>query len=223
VATIHQVRVGEPGTPDKWYGEPLGADRWDQLVQQLLEAGPNRWIEMPGGAQGGRRFVRGITGDYTGPPEEAFRETFAVLAGKPVGVKYAYGVDDGADIDRLTQSAAAYSRPLTIRGKADDLERMVGSEVRVPAGKMLDRLDGMGLFVSDDPSLQWAVQYLRFDRLALEAGIPVSARSRGGRFASDLEAAVERSAHQNPTQARETLRDVHSRYRDDGQRSRPPR
>ena len=39
VAATHQVRVTELGAPDPWYHEPLGAERWDQLVEQLLEAG----------------------------------------------------------------------------------------------------------------------------------------------------------------------------------------
>ena len=39
VAAIHQVASADGGTPDAWYVEPVGADRWDQLVEQLREAG----------------------------------------------------------------------------------------------------------------------------------------------------------------------------------------
>jgi Ser/Thr protein kinase RdoA (MazF antagonist) len=39
VAAIHQIRVTDSGLFDAWYHEPVGADRWDQLVEQLLEAG----------------------------------------------------------------------------------------------------------------------------------------------------------------------------------------
>ncbi len=39
VAAIHQVPVTELGPLDPWYHEPVGADRWGQLVEQLLEAG----------------------------------------------------------------------------------------------------------------------------------------------------------------------------------------
>ncbi|MFG3577766.1 phosphotransferase enzyme family protein [Micromonospora chersina] len=38
VAAIHRVPVTEPGPLDPWYREPVGSDRWDQLVQQLVEA-----------------------------------------------------------------------------------------------------------------------------------------------------------------------------------------
>ena len=39
VAAIHQVSVTELGPPDPWYHEPVGAERWDQLVEQLRSAG----------------------------------------------------------------------------------------------------------------------------------------------------------------------------------------
>jgi len=39
VAAIHQVPVTELGRLDPWHHEPVGADRWDQLVEQLLGAG----------------------------------------------------------------------------------------------------------------------------------------------------------------------------------------
>jgi aminoglycoside phosphotransferase (APT) family kinase protein len=43
VATIHRVppsaSVADPGPLDPWYHEPVGADRWDDLVEQLSEAG----------------------------------------------------------------------------------------------------------------------------------------------------------------------------------------
>jgi len=41
VAGIHQVSVPgcSPGPLDSWYQEPVGADRWDQLVEQLCQAG----------------------------------------------------------------------------------------------------------------------------------------------------------------------------------------
>jgi Ser/Thr protein kinase RdoA (MazF antagonist) len=39
VAAVHQVAVADLGPLDPWYHEPVGADRWDQLVEQLLEAG----------------------------------------------------------------------------------------------------------------------------------------------------------------------------------------
>ena len=39
VAAIHRVPVTSPGPLDPWYHEPVGADRWDQLVGQLAAAG----------------------------------------------------------------------------------------------------------------------------------------------------------------------------------------
>jgi Ser/Thr protein kinase RdoA (MazF antagonist) len=39
VAAIHRVSVTDPSPLDPWYHEPLGAERWDHLVGQLLEAG----------------------------------------------------------------------------------------------------------------------------------------------------------------------------------------
>ena len=39
VAAIHCVSAADPGPPDPWYHEPIGAERWDQLAGQLLEAG----------------------------------------------------------------------------------------------------------------------------------------------------------------------------------------
>ena len=38
VAAIHRVQVSDLGAVDAWYHEPIGAQRWDQLVEQLLEA-----------------------------------------------------------------------------------------------------------------------------------------------------------------------------------------
>lgn len=39
VAAIHRVSATDPSPLDPWYHEPVGADRWDHLVEQLLEAG----------------------------------------------------------------------------------------------------------------------------------------------------------------------------------------
>ena len=39
VAAIHQVPVTELGASDPWHHEPVGADRWDELVEQLRSAG----------------------------------------------------------------------------------------------------------------------------------------------------------------------------------------
>jgi aminoglycoside phosphotransferase (APT) family kinase protein len=39
VAAIHRVSVTDPGPPHPWYHEPVGAERWDQLIGQLAEAG----------------------------------------------------------------------------------------------------------------------------------------------------------------------------------------
>jgi aminoglycoside phosphotransferase (APT) family kinase protein len=40
VAAVHGVRVDDPsGTLDPWYREPVGAARWDRLVEQLRAAG----------------------------------------------------------------------------------------------------------------------------------------------------------------------------------------
>ena len=39
VAAIHRLPIVDLGPLDAWYREPVGADRWDQLVEQLLEAG----------------------------------------------------------------------------------------------------------------------------------------------------------------------------------------
>jgi aminoglycoside phosphotransferase (APT) family kinase protein len=39
VAAMHRVSVTDPGPLDPWYHEPVGADRWDDLIGQLAEAG----------------------------------------------------------------------------------------------------------------------------------------------------------------------------------------
>jgi aminoglycoside phosphotransferase (APT) family kinase protein len=39
VAAIHRVSVSDVRPLDPWYHEPVGADRWDQLVEQLRRAG----------------------------------------------------------------------------------------------------------------------------------------------------------------------------------------
>ncbi len=39
VASIHQVPDGDPGPLDPWHHEPVGAERWDELVEQLGNAG----------------------------------------------------------------------------------------------------------------------------------------------------------------------------------------
>jgi aminoglycoside phosphotransferase (APT) family kinase protein len=39
VAAIHGVSATDLGPLDPWYHEPVGAERWDHLVGQLLEAG----------------------------------------------------------------------------------------------------------------------------------------------------------------------------------------
>jgi hypothetical protein len=64
VAAIHRVAVTEPGPLDPWYHEPVGGDRWNELVEQLREVGApfagrladlrdelvalESWIEPPG-------------------------------------------------------------------------------------------------------------------------------------------------------------------------------
>ena len=39
VAAIHRVSAPDLSPLDPWYHEPVGADRWDHLVEQLAEAG----------------------------------------------------------------------------------------------------------------------------------------------------------------------------------------
>ena len=39
VAAIHRVSVPAAGRLDPWYTEPVGAERWDELVEQLRAAG----------------------------------------------------------------------------------------------------------------------------------------------------------------------------------------
>ena len=39
VAAMHQVQVADAASVHPWYHEPVGADRWDQLVEQLVAAG----------------------------------------------------------------------------------------------------------------------------------------------------------------------------------------
>jgi Ser/Thr protein kinase RdoA (MazF antagonist) len=39
VAAIHRVSAPKSGPLDPWYHEPVGAGRWDQLIEQLGEAG----------------------------------------------------------------------------------------------------------------------------------------------------------------------------------------
>jgi aminoglycoside phosphotransferase (APT) family kinase protein len=67
VAAVHRVHVPAFGPPDPWSHDPVGADRWDELVAQLRAAGApfaNRladlrnelvaletWIEPPGTLQ----------------------------------------------------------------------------------------------------------------------------------------------------------------------------
>ena len=38
VAAIHRVPTAELDPPDPWYQEPVGADRWDPLVEELRQA-----------------------------------------------------------------------------------------------------------------------------------------------------------------------------------------
>jgi Ser/Thr protein kinase RdoA (MazF antagonist) len=39
VATIHRVSIPAEGPLDPWYADPVGADRWDRLVERLRAAG----------------------------------------------------------------------------------------------------------------------------------------------------------------------------------------
>jgi aminoglycoside phosphotransferase (APT) family kinase protein len=39
VAALHRVTAADLGPLDSWYHDPIGADRWDELVGQLREAG----------------------------------------------------------------------------------------------------------------------------------------------------------------------------------------
>ena len=39
VAAIHRVSVTDFGLFDPWYGAPVGADRWDELIESLRRAG----------------------------------------------------------------------------------------------------------------------------------------------------------------------------------------
>jgi thiamine kinase-like enzyme len=39
VAAIHRVSATDPSPLDPWHRAPIGAERWDQLVGQLVEAG----------------------------------------------------------------------------------------------------------------------------------------------------------------------------------------
>jgi Ser/Thr protein kinase RdoA (MazF antagonist) len=38
VAAIHRVSVADIGAADPWYHDPIGADRWGELVEQLTDA-----------------------------------------------------------------------------------------------------------------------------------------------------------------------------------------
>jgi thiamine kinase-like enzyme len=39
VAAIHQLSIPESGALDPWYHDPIGAGRWDQLIEELSQAG----------------------------------------------------------------------------------------------------------------------------------------------------------------------------------------
>lgn len=39
VAAIHRVRAADGGPPDPWYYEPVGPERWDHVIRELLDAG----------------------------------------------------------------------------------------------------------------------------------------------------------------------------------------
>jgi Ser/Thr protein kinase RdoA (MazF antagonist) len=39
VAAVHRVTATDTDSVDPWYREPIGAPRWDQLIEQLAEAG----------------------------------------------------------------------------------------------------------------------------------------------------------------------------------------
>ncbi len=39
VAAIHRVQIADFGELDPWYQAPVGADRWDQLIEQLRRSG----------------------------------------------------------------------------------------------------------------------------------------------------------------------------------------
>ena len=39
LAAIHRVSVRDPSTVEPWYREPVGAERWDRLVEELKRAG----------------------------------------------------------------------------------------------------------------------------------------------------------------------------------------
>jgi hypothetical protein len=93
VAAIHRVSVTDPRPLDLWSHEPVGADRWDQLVEQLLEAGAPFAVRSRRGCRtkGANLDHRELQAVRTGPSPLGQLSEFGCSGGK----EFEYGRGEG--------------------------------------------------------------------------------------------------------------------------------
>jgi hypothetical protein len=190
-ATVVQETTPPPSTARKASAAGKAIVRSDlrKPTQELLDAGPNRWVDLPNKPEGAYDFQRGLSGDYaTGLGGKG--EAESLLSGANSSTDRFVSVlgdrDSAATMDQITRQ---YADPIAIKGKADlfDVTGDMGSIKNLNA----DNISSMGAFTpsSSETAMQWGRNYLGMaDDLAKEGIVPTPG-SRGAAFVEDLKGA----------------------------------
>jgi hypothetical protein len=167
------------------------------MVQAMLDAGPNIWIDRPALVNGGY-FQRGLSGRnlYSGDSNGA-DEALGLLGGRPTSSRKFVSVlsgpnDSGTAMEHMNRD---YSMPIAVVGRSPTItatNHYEGGEQSLPKGTILaDVLVSMGLFTPNITSMdqyQWASNYLTVVDALSQAGFLFTQGSRGERFTEELRA-----------------------------------
>jgi hypothetical protein len=198
-------------------------------VQELFNLGPNRWVKTGLKAEGKFMYQRGLSGDHTAGPGAGLNEALDLFKGEPEKVARTVSLpkslDDSEAVVRRVNSG--YSRPLTIRGRADAISPgRLDTEGLIPPGNTVSSVEDFGLFFSNNPAYawNWARNYLELQDKLVRAGMVVAQDSRGARFTNELRAVFDQikygplneSLNSRPVinmdELEEKLMEVFSRY-----------
>jgi hypothetical protein len=156
-------------------------------METLFKEGPNRWVGLGQKAEGGTAFQRGLSGDFTKGAGAGVDEAMGVLTGKADDSKRFVSTfkSEAESLELARTTNSQYARPLTVRGRANDL--IDGRSL--PEGAHLAKLESVGLFTppNADGAYDWAQSTLKLRDELVAGGMRLDPGSRGGRFLRQVE------------------------------------
>jgi alpha-tubulin suppressor-like RCC1 family protein len=178
---------------------PATRELWNRVTQQLLDAGPMRWIAT-GQNPRGIQYVRGCSGGKAGSPTEGggAGEALRILRGEPAGTgRCVKRVDNPSQLDDAIQTyGRGYGEPLAVQGRAPagaftepppfgsaHLTKGIDPATVTQVAIVLPRTTANATLV------QWALSYRRFLQ---QVGRQPTAGTRGADFKAQFDDIMQR-------------------------------